>query len=158
MLAKRDAPQARRIWLTAASWLVALPAGDGPEEDPISSCGHSTSGFLDNRSSTALREKNFDGPMWPPALAASMQPDDAVEQVLLAAAGGCDSDGVEMGGAASGTGGTTADQGADHGDGGTEREHPVRTPAGRDDPVDDFSYQPRHGGEAGELIDRSLSV
>ena len=65
------------------------------------------------------------------------QPDDAVEQVLLAAAGGCDSDGVEMGGAASGTGGTTADQGADHGDGGTEREHPVRAPAGRGDPVDE---------------------
>jgi hypothetical protein len=39
---------------------------------PISSWTHSTSGLLDNRSSTALREKNFDGPMWWLALAASM--------------------------------------------------------------------------------------
>ena len=55
-----------------------------------------------------------------------------------------------------GTSGAAADQGADHGDGGTEREHPVRTPAGRDDPIDDLSHHPRHGGEAGELVDRDL--
>ena len=57
-----------------------------------------------------------------------------------------------------GTGDAAADQGADHGDGGTEREHPVRTSAGRDDPVDDLSHHPRHGGEAGELIDRCLRL
>ena len=72
MLAKEMPHSARRIWLTAASWLVAFLLVTALRKTPISSCGHSTSGLLDNRSSTALREKNFDGPMWLLALAASM--------------------------------------------------------------------------------------
>ena len=72
MVAKEIPHNARRIWLTAASWLVARVLVTALRKTPISSCGHSTSGLLDNSSSTALSEKNLDGPMWPPALAASI--------------------------------------------------------------------------------------
>src|SRR5262249_55760285 len=46
------------------------------------------------------------------------QPNDAVEQVLLAAPGRCDPDGVEVRSAAGRAGDASSDQGADHADGG----------------------------------------
>ena len=138
MLAKEIPHRARRIWLTAELVAGCFPAGDGPEEDSDLVLRAQHQRFAGQQIEHRAQGEELRRPDVVAGLGRLHEPDHAVEQVLLAAAGGCDSDGVEVGGAAGRAGGAAADQGADHGDGGAEREHPVRAPAGRDDPVDDL--------------------
>ena len=134
---ERDTPQRSQDLANGRFVAGRFPAGHGPEENSDFVLRTQHQWFAGQQIEDRAQREEFGWPDVIAGLGRFHEPDDAVEQVLLAAAGGCDSDGVEMGGAASGTSRTTADQGADHGDGGTEREHPVRTPAGRGDPVDE---------------------